>query len=171
MYAFDRRLRRLRRRLARSGWRRYEDVTPAELETASPGDVTASDSVVVNVHGQSHTGRMLVHLLNYADTPVLDIDLKLRGQFSSARLFSPDSDADSISVSNDGQFTHVRIYMTLWCSNRDYVATPRLQKPALVVRRTLGRPIESTAFTAKAKVGAESPGAEHRPRRAGSGRL
>jgi hypothetical protein len=93
----------------RSGWRRYEDETPAELEAASPGSVTAPDSVVVNIHGQSHTGRVLVHLLNYADTPVLDIELKVRGQFSSARLFSPDIDAVSIPVSSDGQFTHVRI--------------------------------------------------------------
>jgi hypothetical protein len=92
-----------------SGWRRYEDVTPAELEAASPGSVTAPDSVVANIHGQSRTGRLLVHLLNYADTPVLDIDLKARGHFSSARLFSPDIDAGPIPVSGDGQFTHVQI--------------------------------------------------------------
>jgi len=93
----------------RSGWRRYGDETPAELEAASPGSVIAPDSVVVNIHGQSHTGRTLVHLLNYADTPVLDIDLKVRGQFSGAHLFSPDIDARSIPEYSDGQFTRLRI--------------------------------------------------------------
>jgi hypothetical protein len=93
----------------RSGWRRYEDVTPAELEMASPGSVTAPDSVVVNIHGQSHTSRMLVHLLNYADTPVLDINLKVHGRFSSARLFSPDIDARPVPVSSDGQSTQIQV--------------------------------------------------------------
>jgi hypothetical protein len=93
----------------RSGWRRYEDETPAELEAASPGSVIAPASVVVNIHGQSHTGRMLVHLLNYADTPVLDIDLKVRGRFSSAQVFSPDLDANSMPVYSDGQFTQIHI--------------------------------------------------------------
>ena len=93
----------------RSGWRRYADETPAELEAASPGSVIAPDSVVVNIHGQSRTGLTLVHLLNYADTPVLDIELKVRGQFSSAQMLSPDIGAGSIPVISDGQFTHVRI--------------------------------------------------------------
>jgi hypothetical protein len=93
----------------RPGWRRYEDVTPAELEMASPGSVTAPDSVVVNIHGQSGTSRMLVHLLNYADTPVLDVDLKVHGRFSSARLFSPDIDARPMPVSSDGQSTQIQV--------------------------------------------------------------
>jgi hypothetical protein len=92
-----------------SGWRRYQDISPAELEAASPGSVTAPDSVVVNIHGQARAGRMLVHLLNYADTTVLDLDLKVRGRFSSAQLFSPDLDVRSMPVDSDGQFTQIHI--------------------------------------------------------------
>jgi hypothetical protein len=93
----------------RSGWRRYDDVAPAELEAASPISVTAPDSVVVNIHGQSRTSRMVVHLLNYADTPVLDVNLKVHGRFSSARLFSPDIDARPMPVSSDGQSTQIQV--------------------------------------------------------------
>jgi hypothetical protein len=91
------------------GWERYENVASAELEAASPGSVTAPDTVVVNFHGQSPGGRMLVHLLNYADTPVVDIGLKVKGRFASARLLSPDIDARSIPVQTDGQFTQLRV--------------------------------------------------------------
>ncbi|MBS0578198.1 MAG: hypothetical protein JSR36_02930 [Proteobacteria bacterium] len=52
---------------------------------------------------------MLVHLLNYADTPALGVGVKVRGQFSSAQLFSPDMDAAPAPVSTDGQFTQVQI--------------------------------------------------------------
>jgi hypothetical protein len=52
---------------------------------------------------------MLVHLLNYADTPVLDVDLKVHGRFSSARLFSPDIDARLMPVSSDGQSTQIQV--------------------------------------------------------------
>jgi len=93
----------------RSGWRRYEHETPAELVAASPVSVTAPDSVVMNIQWDPRAGRLLVHLLNYADTRVLDVDLKVPGQFSRARLFSPDVDAGSVPVYSDGQFTQVRI--------------------------------------------------------------
>jgi hypothetical protein len=93
----------------RPGWKRYEDVTPAELEAASPGSVTAPDSVVVNIHAQMQSSRMLIHLLNYADTPAFAVDLKVNGQFASARLLSPDSDPRSIPAHVEGQFTQIRI--------------------------------------------------------------
>jgi hypothetical protein len=93
----------------RSGWRRYEEVSPAELEAASPGSVAAADSVVVNIHGQSRAGRVLVHVLNYADTAVLGVDLKVHGRFSSARLLSPDIDGGALPVQSDGQSTQFRI--------------------------------------------------------------
>ena len=93
----------------RSGWKRYEDATPAELVTAAPASVTAPDSVVMNIHRDSGAGRVFVHLLNYADTAVLDVDLKVRGRFSGARLFSPDIDPRSVPVYSDGQFTQVRV--------------------------------------------------------------
>jgi hypothetical protein len=92
-----------------SDWKRYEELTPAELAAASPVSVTAPDSVVANVHGQSQSSRMLVHLLNYADTPVFDIDLKVSGRFASARLLSPDIEPRSLPLSGDGSFTQVRI--------------------------------------------------------------
>jgi hypothetical protein len=91
----------------RSGWRRYEEETPAELDAASPASVTAPDSVVMNVQWISRT--MVVHLLNYADTPVLDVELKVHGQFSRARLLSPDIDARLLPANSDGQITQVRI--------------------------------------------------------------
>jgi hypothetical protein len=93
----------------RSNWRRYEDETPAQLDAASAVSVTAPDSVVMNINWGSVAGRLLVHLLNYADTPVPGVDLKVRGQFSGARLFSPDMDATSLPVYSDGQFTRVRV--------------------------------------------------------------
>lgn len=93
----------------RLGWKRYEELTPAELGAASPGTVTAPDSVVVNIHGQSGSSRILVHLLNYADSSVFDVAVKVRGHFSSARLFSPDIGATSLPVSSDTQFTQVQV--------------------------------------------------------------
>ena len=92
-----------------SGWRSYDDVTPAEFEAVSPGSVNAPDSVVVNFHGQSQTSRVLVHLLNYGDTPVFDVELNLNGRFSSARLLSPDIEPRSIAVDRDGEFSRIRI--------------------------------------------------------------
>jgi hypothetical protein len=92
-----------------SGWIRYEDLTAAELEAASPGSVIAPDSVVMNMHGQSQGNRLLIHLLNYADTPVFGIDLKVSGRFSSAQLLSPDIGPHSIPVQADGQSTQLRV--------------------------------------------------------------
>jgi hypothetical protein len=91
------------------GWRRFEEVPPSELENASPGSVIAADAVLVNIHAQSRVSRVLVHLLNYANTPAVDVELKVKRRFSSARLFSPDRDAGSITVQSDGQFTRIRI--------------------------------------------------------------
>ena len=93
----------------RSGWKRYEDVMPAEFAAASPGSVTAPDSVVVNFNGQSQNSRILIHLLNYADAPVFDIALKVKGQFATARLLSPDIASQAIPVYSDEQFTYIRI--------------------------------------------------------------
>jgi hypothetical protein len=93
----------------RPGWRRYEELAPAELEAASPVTVSAPDSVVINLHGQFHSNRVLVHLLNYADTAVFDVDLKINGQFTSARLLSPDIEPQSLPVHAAGQLTEIRI--------------------------------------------------------------
>jgi hypothetical protein len=93
----------------RSGWKRYEDVMPAEFAAATPGSVTAPDSVVVNFNGQSQNSRILIHLLNYADAPVFDIALKVKGQFATARLLSPDIASQAIPVYSDEQFTYIRI--------------------------------------------------------------
>jgi hypothetical protein len=93
----------------RPGWRRYEELVPAELEAASPVTVSAPDSVVVNLHGQFHSNRVLVHLLNYTDTPVFDVDLKVNGRFASARLLSPDIEPRSLPVHAAGQLTEIRI--------------------------------------------------------------
>ena len=93
----------------RPGWKHYDEVTPAELEAASPGSVVAPDSVVVNFNGQSQGTRMLVHLLNYADAPAFDTDVKVNGRFTTARLLSPDINPRSIPVQADGQFTHFRV--------------------------------------------------------------
>jgi len=92
-----------------SGWRRYEDVMPAEFAAASPGSVTAPDSLVVNINGQSQNSRILIHLLNYADAPVFDIDLKVKGRFATARLLSPDIAPQRLPVYSDEQFTYIRI--------------------------------------------------------------
>jgi hypothetical protein len=91
------------------GWKRYSELTPADLEAASPVNVTAPDSVVVNIHGQSQTGRMLVHLLNYAEMPVFNVDIRVNGQFATARVLSPDMDPRSIPVQGEGQLTRIRI--------------------------------------------------------------
>jgi hypothetical protein len=93
----------------RPGWKRYDEIVPAELEAASPGSLTAPDSVVVNFNGQSQTSRMLVHLLNYADAPAFNTDLKVNGRFATAQLLSPDIDPRSIPVQVDGQFTQIRV--------------------------------------------------------------
>ena len=93
----------------RSGWKRYEEVMPAEFAAASPGSVTAPDFVVVNFNGQSQNSRILIHLLNYAHARVFDIDLKVKGQFSTARLLSPDIAPQTFPVSSDEQFTYLRI--------------------------------------------------------------
>jgi hypothetical protein len=92
-----------------SSWKRYEDLGPAELDAASPGTVTAPDSVVVSMNGQSRTNRLFIHLLNYASTPVLDVDLKVNGRFTSAQLLSPDADPRTIPVSTQGTSTQMRI--------------------------------------------------------------
>lgn len=94
---------------ARSGWKRYEDVLPAEFAAVEPASVTAPDSVIVNVNRQSQSNRTLVHLLNYADAPVFDIDLKVKGQFATARVLSPDFDSQAISTHSQGEFTLIRI--------------------------------------------------------------
>jgi hypothetical protein len=93
----------------RDGWRRYEELTPAELAAAAAATVTAPDSVLINVHGQSRSARVLVHLLNYGDTPAVDIDLKVSGRFSSARLLSPDAAPLSLPLSSEGMLTQLRI--------------------------------------------------------------
>jgi hypothetical protein len=92
----------------RPQWRRYEELRPEDLAAASPVAVSAPDSVLVNMHGQS-TGRTIVHLLNYGDTTAIDIDLKLPGRFSSAQLLSPDIEAGSIPLSTDGSLTQLRV--------------------------------------------------------------
>ena len=93
----------------RPGWRRYSELTPADLEAASPVNVIAPDSVVVNIYGQSQSGRMLVHLLNYADKPVFNVDIKVNGQFATAHVLSPDMEPRSIPVLGEGQSTRIRI--------------------------------------------------------------
>jgi hypothetical protein len=92
----------------RPQWRRYEELHPEDLAAASPVAVSAPDSVLVNMHGQS-TGRTIVHLLNYGDTTAIDIDLKLPGRFSSAQLLSPDIEVGSIPLSTDGSLTQLRV--------------------------------------------------------------
>jgi hypothetical protein len=93
----------------RSGWKRYAAVMPAEFAAASPGSVTAPDSVVMNFNGQYQNSRIFIHLLNYADAPVFDFDLKVKGQFATARLLSPDIAPQAFPVYSDGQFTYIRI--------------------------------------------------------------
>lgn len=93
----------------RSGWQRYEQLTPAELADASPGTVTAPDSVVVNINGQALSSRILVHLLNYADAPVFNIGVKIKGVFATARLLSPDMAPQAIPAYSDGQFTYIQV--------------------------------------------------------------
>jgi hypothetical protein len=52
---------------------------------------------------------MLIHLLNYADSPVFDFDVKVNRQFARAHLLSPDIDPRSIPVFTEGQFTRIQI--------------------------------------------------------------
>jgi len=52
---------------------------------------------------------VLVHLLNYVGAPLLDVDVKVRSHFSSARLFSPDIGTASMPVNSDTRFTQVQI--------------------------------------------------------------
>jgi len=92
----------------RPQWRRYEEIRPEDLAAASPVTLTAPDSVLVNVHGQS-SGRTIVHLLNYGDTTAIDIDLKLPGRFSSAQLLSPDIEPSSIPLSTEGSLMQLRV--------------------------------------------------------------
>lgn len=92
-----------------AGWKRYEDWTPAELEAASPGTVVVPQSVIANIEGQSHAGRIVIHLLNYADSPVFDLAIRVNGSFTNARLLSPDIAAQPIAVSLDGQSTRIQI--------------------------------------------------------------
>jgi hypothetical protein len=92
-----------------SEWRRYEDVMPAELEAAAPGQSNRPRLSGREYPWAVARRSLLVHLLNYADTPVLDIDLKVRGRFSSARLFCPDIDPRPMPVSSNGQFKQIRI--------------------------------------------------------------
>ena len=63
----------------------------------------------MNFNGQSQNSRILIHLLNYADAPVFDIDLKVKGQFATARLLSPDIAPQAFPVYSDEQFTYIRI--------------------------------------------------------------
>lgn len=93
----------------RPGWTRYENIPPAELEAASPGSVTAPDTVVVNFNAQSSSDRVLIHLLNYADSPVTDVELKVNGRFTSATLLSPDIGKQTIPVHAEGQFTLLQV--------------------------------------------------------------
>jgi hypothetical protein len=93
----------------RSGWKRFEDLREEDLDAVSPGNVIAPDWVVVNMHGQSQTNNLLIHLLNYADTPVFDFDVKVNRQFASAHLLSPDIESRSIPVFAEGQFTRIEI--------------------------------------------------------------
>jgi len=93
----------------RPGWRRYGDIQPAEIAAASPVTLTAPDGVVLNVHGQSNERRVLVHLLNYGDTPISGIEVSIRGQFKAARLISPDMIATNIQIRPAGEFTRVLI--------------------------------------------------------------
>ena len=89
-------------------WKRYEELHPEDLAAASSVTVTAPDSVLVNVHGHS-SGRTLVHLLNYGDTPAIDIELKVAGQFSSAQALSPDAEPRPIPLFSDGSLTQLRL--------------------------------------------------------------
>ena len=92
----------------RQQWKRYEELHAEDLAAASPVTMTAPDSVLVNVHGHS-SGRTLVHLLNYGDTPAIDIDLKVAGRFSSAQLLSPDMESRPIPLFSDGSLTQLRL--------------------------------------------------------------
>ncbi len=95
----------------REGWRRYETLQPAELEAVSPVRVRAPDSVLVNLYGQEGTKRTLIHLLNYADTPVKEVEVEVRGKFSKGQFFSPDpgTPTTSLQVEQQREYATVRI--------------------------------------------------------------
>ncbi len=93
----------------RPGWRRYEAVPPAEIEAASPARITAPDSVIVNVHGQANTKHVIVHLLNYGDTPVSGIEVTVRGHFERGLLLSPDKVNTELQIRPAGEFTRILI--------------------------------------------------------------
>ena len=94
----------------RPGWRRYENVRPAEIAAASPVTMAAPDSVVLNAHGQANTQHVLVHLLNYGDTPVSGIEVSVRGQFKGGQLLSPDMVNTNIQIRPAGKFTQILIH-------------------------------------------------------------
>lgn len=93
----------------RPGWRRYEAVPPAEIEAASPARIAAPDSVIANVHGQSNTKHVLVHLLNYGDTPVAGIKVTVRGHFERGLILSPDKVNANLRIRPAGEFTQILI--------------------------------------------------------------
>jgi hypothetical protein len=93
----------------RPGWRRYEAVPPAEIEAASPARIAAPDSVIVNVHGQANTKHVLVHLLNYGDTPVSGIEVTVRGHFERGLILSPDKVNTELQIRPAGEFTRILI--------------------------------------------------------------
>jgi hypothetical protein len=93
----------------RPGWRRYDAVPPAEIEAASPAKITAPDSVIMNVHGQANTKHVLVHLLNYGDTPVSGIEVTVRGHFERGLLLSPDQVKTDVQIRPAGEFTRIVI--------------------------------------------------------------
>jgi hypothetical protein len=95
----------------RPGWRRYEAIAPAEFDSASPIKVTAPDSVVVNMHGQAKTGRIVIDLLNYGDAPVWGIEVVVKGKFAKAQLLSPDAGVGvgEVQLRSGDDFTQTRI--------------------------------------------------------------
>ncbi|MBV9344125.1 MAG: hypothetical protein JOZ03_03955 [Gammaproteobacteria bacterium] len=93
----------------RAGWRRYPELSSADIAAASPGTVTAPDSVIANIHGQARGRRLLVHLLNYADAPVFGIEITLRTAMARAQLLSPDLPPLTLPVEVQSGLSHVRV--------------------------------------------------------------
>jgi len=94
----------------RSGLKRYEELTQAELDAVSPINVVAPDWVVANIHEQRQGNRMMIHLLNYADAPAFDLEVKVSGRFAEAHLFSPDIASQPLSITiNEYESTRIRI--------------------------------------------------------------
>lgn len=93
----------------RATWKRYEDLDQRDIDAASPAILKGPDSVLMNVNGQLETSLELVHLLNYADQVAADLELKVRGRFSSAQLLSPDLPRRSLPIITEGNFTLIRI--------------------------------------------------------------